>query len=313
MKPTKTPAKRGALQAALAFGILSSFFFAFTFLLNRSMNLSGGFWMWSACLRYLFALPILALALRIRGRERIRAVLADIRRQPKPWFLWSTVGFGLFYLPMALASGFGASWLVAASWQLTIVAGVLLTPLFGKRIPVRNLLLSCVILVGVFLLQASNVAAVGGIGGLAALLPILFAAVCYPLGNRKMMQYCPEELDTMQRLFGMTLCSEPVWLATALVALAVRGVPAPGQLLQSLGVALFSSVVATTLFFHATDLVRANPKQLAVVEATQCGEVVFTLLGGILVLGDGLPSVSGLIGMVLIVAGMIANSLIAAR
>ena len=74
------------------------------------------------------------------------------------------------------------------------------------------------------------------------------------------------------------------------------------------GVALFSGVIATVLFFYATDLVKKNEKQLAVVEATQSGEVVFTLLGGILVLGEAGPV--GAVGLVLIIGGMIFNSIL---
>ena len=141
---------------AMLLGILSSFFFAFTFLLNRSVNLAGGDFMWSASLRYIITLPILALVLwRTSGFQRI---MAEIRRNTAPWILWSTVGFGLFYLPLSLGSVWGESWFVSASWELTIVAGVLLTPLFGKRIPVKNLLCSLVILIGVGLLQTSHLA-----------------------------------------------------------------------------------------------------------------------------------------------------------
>ena len=62
-------------------------------------------------------------------------------------------------------------------------------------------------------------------------------------------------------------------------AVADAGLPSGGQILQSLIVAVFSGVVATLLFFEATNLVKHNHKQLAVVEATQAGEVLFTLLG----------------------------------
>ena len=65
-------------------------------------------------------------------------------------------------------------------------------------------------------------------------------------------------------------------------------------MLPMLAVALFSGVIATILFFKATDLVKENLRQLAVIEATQSGEVLFTLLGGILI----------------VVAGMIGNSLV---
>ena len=300
------------MKKALLYGILASLFFAFTFLLNHSMNLTGGYWMWSACLRYLIMLPILALlAWRLPGRG-FGPVLAAVRDQPGAWLVWSTVGFGLFYLPLTLASVFGESWLVAASWQITIVAGILLTPLFGKKLPFRSLLLSLVILAGIALLQLPNLAGNDVRGNCLALVPILVAAVSYPLGNRKMMEVCPAELDTIQRVLGMTLCSLPFWLATALAAWLRSGAPSGGQVAQAAVVALFSGVIATLLFFRATDLVKEDPRQLALIEATQCGEVVFTLLGGILVLGDSVPGPAGMAGLALIIAGMVMNSLLTA-
>ena len=116
------------MKKALLYGLLASMFFALTFILNRSMNLGGGYWLWSASLRYLFMLPML-------------------------------------------------------------------------------------------------------------------------------------------------------WLLCSVYALVTHGLPSSGQVIQSVSVALFSGVIATLLFFEATNLVRHNPKQLAVVEATQAGEVLFTLLG----------------------------------
>lgn len=294
------------MKKALAYGILSSLFFAFTFVLNRSMNLSGGYWLWSACLRYLFTLPMMwLLAWRQHGMSD---VLGEIKARPICWGLWSTVGFGLFYMPLTMASVYGESWFVAATWQLTIVAGILLTPLFGKKIPVKNLAFSGVILAGIFLLQVAHIRTMQTEGMAAALCLILVAAFSYPLGNRKMMSYCPHSMSTIQRVFGMTLCSMPFWILLAVFAGMTHGLPSLGQMIQSFMVALFSGVIATVLFFEATNLTKHNAKQLAVIEATQSGEVLFTLLGGILFLGDKMPSPAGFLGIVLIVAGMIGNS-----
>lgn len=295
------------MRKAVTLGILGSFFFAFTFILNRSMNLAGGYWIWSAALRYFFMLPLMALLVwKAKGMQEI---LSEIKREPVQWFIWSTVGFGFFYAPLTLGSVYGESWLVAASWQLTIVAGILLTPLFGKSIPRKNLGISVLILAGVFLIQFQNAGSLSAEKMIMTLLPITIAAFSYPLGNRKMMQICPNEISTVQRIFGMTLCSMPFWAVLAIVAVLKEGVPSQGQILQSFEVALFSGVVATILFFRATDLVKNNPKQLAVVEATQAGEVMFTLLGGIMFLGDALPSGMGIAGILLVIGGMVWNSL----
>lgn len=295
------------MKKALFLGILGSFFFAFTFVLNRSMNLSGGFWLWNAVLRYLFTLPILFLLLF--KDKKYRPVWDGIREQSAPWLLWSTVGFGLFYAPLSLASVYAESWFTAAIWQFTIIAGILLTPLFGRKLPVKNLLLSCIILGGILVMQIPQFRQGGHRGMLAAFAAIAVAAFAYPLGNRKMMQLCGGRFSVLQRVFGMTLCSMPFWLACGCAALLYAGPPSAGQAAQSLCVALFSGVLATVLFFRATDLVRENPKQLAVIEATQSGEVIFTLLLGVLILGDSVPSAISFAGIALIVLGMILNSL----
>lgn len=301
------------MKKALFAGILASFFFAFTFILNRSMHLGGGSWVWSACLRYYFTLPILWAVLLFQGKGGLGRIFREIRRQPLTWLWWSTVGFGLFYAPLSLGSQYGEAWLTAATWQVTIVAGVLLTPLFGHRIPMRQLGWSMVILVGIFVLQASTAAELRFEELAQALLPILLAAVCYPLGNRKLMQYCPPEISTPERVFGMTLCSMPFWLVLGAWGVSTVGLPSAGQVIQSVGVALFSGAAATLLFFWATDQVRRNPRQLALIEATQSGEVVFSLLGGVLLLGDPLPGALGLVGLCLIVGGMVGGSLSAGK
>ena len=66
---------------ALLLGIAGSFFFAFTFVLNRSMNLAGGHWLWSASLRYFFTLPILLLLCRKSIFPAVRLPAEPIRQE----------------------------------------------------------------------------------------------------------------------------------------------------------------------------------------------------------------------------------------
>ena len=94
------------------------------------MNTSGGSWIWSASLRYIFMLPILFII--VFSRKEIKPVLKSIKKNLLHWFVWSTVGFGLFYAPLSFASMYGASWMVASTWQITIIAGALMSPLFFK-------------------------------------------------------------------------------------------------------------------------------------------------------------------------------------
>lgn len=300
------------MKKALFYGILSSAFFAFTFVLNRSMNLTGGYWVWSASLRYFFSLPMLFVIVAVKGN--IKPVLEEIKKKPLPWIIWSTVGFGLFYAPLTWASEFGESWLVASLWQLTIVAGVFLNPLWGKKIPVKSLITILIILVGVFFMQWENF-----INGseqknvINCVILIAIAAITYPLGNRKMMSICEDRLDTPQRVLGMTICSIPFWILLSLFGGLVHGAPSSNQSIQSLLVALFSAVIATLLFFQATNMVRNHPKQLSMVEGTIAGEVIFTLIGGILFLHDSIPTGIQFIGIGLILIGMILNCRVASE
>ncbi len=294
------------MKKAIVYGILSSLFFAVTFVLNRSMDIAGGSYLWSASLRFIFMLPMLYLIVRPKGAALVHTA---IRQSPRLWILWSIVGFGLFYFPLTFASTYGPSWFIAGAWQITIVAGVLLTPLFGRKIPLRNLALSCIILIGVFLLSVDHATEIQIHQIVICMAAIIVAAFAYPLGNRKMMELCQASINAPQRVYGMTLCSMPLWVFLGLIAIWQSGLPDVGQVLQTFLVAVFSGIVATILFFKATDLVRENVKQLAVIEATQAGEVVFALLGGILWLGDSVPATMGVFGLVLIIAGMVVNSL----
>lgn len=295
---------------ALTLGILSSFFFAFNFILIRSMNLGGGYFLWTATLRYLFTLPLMAVVVFKSGG--FAPLFSSIRSHTAKWLLWSTVGFGLFYAPLSAASVYGESWFTASIWQFTIVAGVLLTPLFGRKIPVRNLLCSFVIVAGILVMQYARIRL-----GVKADWPMLIltmgiATFSYPLGNRKTMELTEkDDLTTPQRIFGMTLCSMPFWIVCSILSYKKAGLPAPAQCLQAFLVALLAGTIATILFFHATDMVKDNPRQLAVVEATQSGEVIFTVLLGILVLHDTMPDKWAFCGIGIILAGMIGNSLLA--
>ena len=305
--------RRAGGENAIFWGVVSSLLFSVTYVVNNAMSRSGGDWLWGASLRFLFMLP--PLLILTAARKELQAVFREIRRAPMGWLLWSTVGFGIFYAPITFASAYGPSWLVAGTFQFTILAGALLTPIFRLpddtrgHIPVGLFPAFLIIILGVFLIQLDHVQAVQNAGTLLYALPVLLSATAYPLGNRKMMALCENRLNTVQRVLGMTLCSLPLWIALAIGGYLRSGWPSGMQTVQSLVVALFSGLFATILFFHATQMVQTQPKLLAMVESTQCGEVVFSLFGGVLLLHDPLPDAVGWIGLLLIVGGMIFNSL----
>jgi drug/metabolite transporter (DMT)-like permease len=305
---------------AILLGILASLFFAMTFVLNRMMSLDGGSWVWSASLRFLFMLPVLA-AIVLR-RQKLGLLVSELRQRPWQWILWSTVGFGLFYIPLCVASAYSPGWLVAGTWQFTIIAGSLIVPLFSetvhtptgvrkvrKRIPRRGLVLSSLIVVGIVLLEGQQARIVSMSSLALGSVPILFAAFAYPLGNRKMMELCGARVGAVERVLGMTIASLPLWLLLCLCGLFTVGPPSTKQMVQALVVALLSGVIATIIFFTATDLTRGNVQQLAAVEATQSGEVVFALLAELVLIPGTKVTGWDLAGVGLVVAGIILHSL----
>jgi drug/metabolite transporter (DMT)-like permease len=309
---------------SIIIGICASFFFAFTFVLNASMELSGGSWIWSASLRYIFMIPFLLCIVILR--KNLRPLLKEMREQPGAWMLWSFIGFGLFYAPLCFAAAYSPGWLIAGTWQITIISGALLAPLFFEtvqtkngplqvrgKIPYRGLIMSMIILLGIVLMQMEQAKQLSLENLLLGVVPILLASFAYPLGNRKMMDVCEGRLDAYQRVLGMTLASLPFWLLLSGYGLFTVGLPSRGQSIQSLLVALFSGVIATVLFFMATDMVRGNMQKLAAVEATQSFEVVFALIGELIILSIPLPSLFSWIGIFIVIVGMILHSYVSNR
>ncbi len=290
-------------------GILASFFFAITFVLNARMSLVGQSFLWSASLRYLFMIPFMLPV--IFARKTLPKLLREIKLAPLSWILWSTIGFGLFYVPLCFSANYAPAWVIAAAWQFTIIAGSLLTPLFGSssKMPIRGLLVSMVIFFGIVLVEASHGVQSSWhnviVGGLA----VAIAAFAYPLGNRKMIVLCEGRLSAIERVFGMTLVSLPLWIVLAIIGVFTVGLPPVSQVTQTAIVALSSGVIATVLFFAATDLTKGNTHDLAAVEATQSGEVVFTMLLSFLFVSPVKPPILALLGVTMIIVGMVVHSL----
>lgn len=305
---------------AIVVGILSSMFFSATFIINRAMNLSGTSWAWTASLRFLLAIPFLFIivALRKNGRQ----LLTEMIKHPFQWLLWGTVGGVGFYSLLSFAAVYGPAWLTSGTWQVTILAGALLSPLFfvtvhtekGERkirqtIPLKSVKISLVILIGVVFMQAKEAGHISLKAFLLGFLPVVIAAFLYPLGNRKMMELCQGRIDTFQRTLGMALSSLPVSILFAIYGTATVGLPSKAQLSQALLLALCSGVAASLLFFLATDMAKNNMTLLAAVESTQSGTMVFTVLGEVVLLNGAFPTGISLVGMIVIMAGMVLNSL----
>lgn len=297
---------------AIALGLLSTVFFAATFIINRLIAIEGGHWVWSASLRFFWMFPFLLILVFIRGG--LKSLLVEIKKMPWQWILWSSIGFGIFYAPLTFAAAYGPSWLVASTWELTIIMGMLISPIINKTsfkniLSIRTLLFSSIILLGIIIMQVQHAQVISIRELLLGTIPVIIATIAYPLGNRKMMHILDGKLNSLQRTLGMTIASLPFWVVLSCYGFIQGGFPAKAQISQTLVVAISSGVIATVLFFMATDKVRKDEQALAAVEATQSGEIVFTLIGEVMLLHTTLPNIYSMIGIVLVIGGMVLHSL----
>lgn len=304
---------------AVFLGVLAAFFFSITFVLNQVMASSGGFWLWTATLRFLIMIPLFIILIRLNKKSSLFNVIQALKRNPISWMIWSQVAFAIFYLPLCFASTQAPGWLVASTWQITIIAGSILAPFIeidpkkksASYLSVKEICCFAVIILGIIIIEAQHFSISPEQNIPLAFISILLAAFAYPLGNRKIMQlnHTNNPLDTDERILAMLIASLPTWLGGSLIAYIITGVPTTNQVFSSFIVALFSGFIATFLFFKATQLTQHHLKKLATVEATQSLEVVFSVLLGLIFLKDSFPNLLTFIGLSLIIIGMVLKVL----
>lgn len=296
-------------------GTSAALFFSSTFVLNRAMSLQGGHWLWTASLRYVYMFLLLSGWLIMSGKSRLlRETFAAYRRNPVFWTVAGSVGFGAFYALLTFSSCFAPGWVVATTWQSTILATPLVLLLFRKRVPMKGIFFTALIFAGIVLVTLEQATAASGRDTLLGVVPVLLAALAYPTGNQLVWEarhgsagIIPKITggvldDSIGRVLIMVLGSIPFWVV--LTTVMQPPPPTAGQLLNTLIVAVFSGVFATTLFFQARHLAR-TPLELSAVDATQSMEVVFSLFGEIVFLNGALPGAAGSLGILLALVGLV--------
>lgn len=295
-------------------GVLAALFFSSTFVLNRAMSLEGGHWVWSASLRYFWMIGLLAVWLAVTGKLRLG--MDAVRLYFRHWLFWTiagSVGFGVFYALITFSSVFAPGWVVAATWQTTILATPLVLLGFGRKVPLKALALTLVIFAGVVLVNVEQASATSLHEVLWGALPVLVAAFAYPFGNQLVWEARAGEKtfvpaidhpamdDALCRVLLLTLGSLPLW--GALILFVAPPPPSTGQVVQTAVVALCSGVIATSLFLVARHTARSTA-ELAAADCTQSMEVVFSLAGEAVLLGHAMPGTLGWMGIGLTMLGL---------
>jgi drug/metabolite transporter (DMT)-like permease len=301
------------MLSLISIGLLSGLFFSSTFILNRVMSLEGGHWVWSASLRYvfmiLFLIPLLSF---LQGKETPAKVF---RLFLKNWIFWTIsgcIGFGAFYALICFSADHAPGWIIAATWQLTIIASLIVLVGFGRTFPKKVWLFSILIFIGVLIVNLSHAELASVKTLLLGGLPVLLAAFCYPIGNQLVWEAkngnksLPDIKDPLlenpfNKVFLLSLGSIPFWLV--LVVVSSPPPPSAQQVVTASLVALFSGIIATSLFLLARNKSR-KASELAAVDATQSSEVIFALLGEVFFLDAVFPNGMALAGMLLVFIGL---------
>lgn len=323
----------------IVLGLISGLFFSTTYILNEQMSHDGGHWFWSASLRYVFMFMMLSVLIVVQqGSKTLTSLIQIFKDHMLFWCITGGIGFGLFYAGICFAGDHASGWVVASTFMFTVVASLFVLSAFGQQFDKRVIGVSLMIFIGVLLVNLNEAlhSANTNASFLTTLcygaLPALVAAFCYPIGNQlvwqashnaknhkknakshashtnnKIQSFIPT-IDThlldnaFNKIWLMTLGTLPFWLLLAVMTQPYP--PTHAQAMNTFLVALCSGVIATSIFLYARQLAD-SPKAVAGVDATQASEVVFSLLGGMVLFGTALPSIIGLIGIILIVLGLV--------
>lgn len=292
--------------------LLASLFFTFTFVINRAISLDGGEWYWSATLRFIYTLLFLAIGfIAFKGFTYFKTILKEYIDYFKFWTITGTIGFGFFYSLICYAADYSPAWVVATCFQISIIASLFVLAYFGQKLSKKVWFTTFVIFLGITLVNLSHV----DMDNLQALalgfIPLLISAFSYPVGNQLVWNEKNRRKDEKEniavmnnafaKVFLMTLGSFPLWIILYFV-----NDPAPPTQAQYINVAviaLFSGIIATSLFLYARSHANTSNK-LIIIDATASVEVIFALFAEIIFLGLAFPNMLGLSGIMITILGL---------
>ncbi len=318
----------------IVLGLLAGGFFSTTFVLNELMSVSGGHWFWSASLRYLFMWLLLSLMIVLQSRGKFTNLIGLCQLFLQHWRFWCVaggVGFGGFYAFLCFGADYASGWVIAATFQFTVVASLFVLAFFGQRFSSAVIFYSVMIFIGVVMAnigeglhaKPNSLPLIDTL--LFGALPALLAGFCFPVGNQLVWQASqvhvvsgmswrerqiakipliksPLLQNPFHKVWLLTTGSMPLWLV--LWVFIRPDLPSGSQVLNTFFVALFAGVIATSLFLYARGHAR-HSHEVAGVDVTQASEIIFALVGGMWLLNTPAPSLLSWLGIGLIVVGLV--------
>lgn len=298
----------------LIIGLLSGVFFTATFLINRSISLDGGHWFFSGALRVVYAVLFISLGfIVLKGFVYFKSVINEYIQHFRFWTISGTIGFGFFYSLLCYSADFSPAWVVATTWQVTIISSLFVLAFFGKKISKKIWFFTIIIFGGITMVNLSHFDINNIEPFLLGFLPVLIASFCYPFGNQMVWEEktkrveknidCTVLNNTFVKVYLLTLGSFPFWII--LYFLSDATVPSPSQYINVGLITLLSGIIATSLFLYARSHADTSSK-IVLVDACQSGEVVFALVGEIIFLNALIPNTIGITGIIITMIGLVA-------
>lgn len=309
-------------------GLLAGLFFSSTFVLNELMASQGGHWFWSASGRYIFMWLILSLIISLKhGLSTLHKLCQLFLNHVGFWCVAGSIGFGGFYAFLCFGADHAPGWVIAATFQFTSVASLIVLAMFGENLSKSVIGTSLLIFAGVLIANLGeglhdDSTSLGNLLLLGAL-PALLSGFCFPIGNQlvwyaankaqnpsAMPSRLPSSVPSMtsplihsamNKVWLLTTGSLPFWLVLGLVIAPES--PSSSQVINTFLVALLAGVIATSIFLFARSQASTGG-QVAAIDATQASEMIFAIFGGMILLGSPAPSVLSLLGIGMVIFGL---------
>lgn len=294
-------------------GIIAALFFTATFLINRAISLEGGHWFWSAFLRFLYTIIFLSIGfVSFKGVSYFKLVINEYIKNFVFWTTAGTIGFGFFYSLICYASYYSPAWVIATTFQFTIIASLFVLLFFGQKLSKAVWGITLMIFIGVTLVNISHFDINNIDLLLLGFLPVLVASFSFPIGNQMVWEEKEKRIknngeiaiikNSFAKIFLLTLGSFPFWIF--LYFSTDPAIPTYDQYINVALITILSGIIATSLFLYARSLCNTSNK-LVLIDSTQSGDVFFALIGEIIFLNAMFPNILGLCGIFLTILGLV--------
>ncbi|HZV69329.1 MAG TPA: multidrug resistance efflux transporter family protein [Saprospiraceae bacterium] len=304
------------MRKIILFGIIAAFFFSSTFPINRWLNVhENGHWFWTCSLRYFYvSIFLFAIILLCHGRK---SLTETIQCYLSYWYFWifaGGIGFGLFYLLLCYAASYSSGWVLATSWQITILMTPMVIMLLGNKMSSKGLIYLIIIFIGIVFVNVDEFSEISMIN-LKSIVPISVAAFCYPLGNTLCKYACEGRYfkipinkygiskNIFSQILLMTLGALPILFIVGIFLSPPH--PTNSQLYSTAFIALSTGVIATSFLYKARQLSNNSTFALSAADGTQSAEAPMALFWEWLTFGVIIPSTIGVIGLALVFVGIL--------